>query len=210
MIYFELVNSIDSEKNPIVEIFTANESNWQQIGYFQFPLIVLLLQRCLIKTLAYRFTPLILLLIKNLCVNCEREVLAGNNNLLVMTSQSDFDEKTIFHFYFSMKWLQFSHELLGIWVMIDVLPWPETIKQKFSAKWPCLMMIRLGGTLQLKQCMQINARLCCSFFFFFTVNDLHGGSLGEFGYFYISIRKMLNLTSFHKYMYVCARNVHIN
>lgn len=43
MIYFELVNSIDSEKNPIVEIFTANESNWQQIGYFQFPLIVLLL-----------------------------------------------------------------------------------------------------------------------------------------------------------------------
>lgn len=46
------------------------------------------------------------------------------------------------------------------------------------------------------------------FFFFFTVNDLHGGSFGEFGYFYISIRKMLNLTSFHKY--VCARNVHIN
>lgn len=69
------------------------------------------------------------------------------------------------------------------------------------------MMIRFGGTLQLKQCMQINARLCCSFFFF-TVNDLHGGSFGEFGYFYISIRKMLNLTAFHKY--VCARNVHIN
>lgn len=38
------------------------------------------------------------------------------------------------------------------------------------------MMIRLGGTLQMKQRMQINERFCSSFFFFINVKDLHGGS----------------------------------
>lgn len=52
------------------------------------------------------------------------------------------------------------------------------------------MMIRLGGTLQMKERMQINERFCSSFFFI-NVKDLHGGSFDNLVIFISISRKML-------------------
>lgn len=70
------------------------------------------------------------------------------------------------------------------------------------------MMIRLGGTLQMKQRMQINERFCSSFFFFINVKDLYGGSFDNLVIF-ISINIKKNAIFFIS-MFVRTMSLGIN